>query len=214
VRLSVDYHYCIKDACFQMSQEEKLAFVLGASPERALSLPWWILALLAAGVLLSWLLFGRNLTVLSFVLVGLGVAALLFGVFWGQARQAQRIASVLCTSCVGIEEARAPTAEIPAALLSEFQNFPKTAHLMVFYTPWCKSCPYAKALVAQIASVNPRIFVELIDADEKRAEAEASGVIRNGKAVVPAIVIRETGKILFGTEDLAPRILAALREIP
>jgi hypothetical protein len=32
--------------------------------------------------------------------------------------------------------------------------------------------------------------------------------------VVPAIVIRETGKILFGTEDLAPRILAALREIP
>jgi thiol-disulfide isomerase/thioredoxin len=149
-----------------------------------------------------------------FVLVGLGVAALLFGVFWGQARQAQRIASVLCTSCVGIEEARAPTAEIPAALLSEFQNFPKTAHLMVFYTLWCKSCPYAKALVAQIASVNPRIFVELIDADEKRAEAEASGVIRNGKAVVPAIVIRETGKILFGTEDLAPRILAALREIP
>jgi thiol-disulfide isomerase/thioredoxin len=214
VRLSVDYHYCIKDACFQMSQEEKLAFVLGASPERALSLPWWILALLAAGVLLSWFLFGRNLTVLSFVLVGLGVAALLFGVFWGQARQAQRIASVLCTSCVGIEEARAPTAEIPAALLSEFQNFPKTAHLMVFYTPWCKSCPYAKALVAQIASVNPRISVELIDADEKRAEAEASGVIRNGKAVVPAIVIRETGKILFGTEDLAPRILAALREIP
>ncbi len=213
VRLSVDYHYCIDDACFQISQEEKLTFVLGASPARNPSLPWWILVLLAAGVLLSWLVFGRNLTFLSLLLVGLGIATLVFGIFWGQARQAQRIASVLCTSCVGIEEAKAPVAEIPAALLSEFQNFPKTAHLLVFYTPWCKSCPYAKALVAQIASVNPRISFELVDADEKRAEAERYGVIRSGKTVVPAIVVQETGKILFGTEDLPQRILAALKEI-
>jgi len=214
VRLSVDYHYCINDACFQMSQEEKLAFVLGASSAQSPSLPWWILALVAAGVLLSWLLFGRTLTVLSLVLVGLGVAALVFGIFWGQARQAQRIASVLCTSCVGIEEAKAPVAEIPQALLSEFRDFPKRAHLLVFYTPWCKSCPYAKALVAQIAGVNPRISFELVDADEKRAEAERYGIIRSGKTVVPAIVVQETGKILFGTEDLARRILAVLKEIP
>lgn len=214
LRLAVDYHYCIDDACFQMSQEENLAFVLGASSARNPSLPWWILVLLAVGVLISWLLSGRGLTALSLVLVGLGIAAFIFGIFWGQARQAQRIASVLCTSCVGIEEAKAPVAEIPQPLLLEFQNFPKTAHLVVFYTPWCKSCPYAKALVAQIAGVNPRISFELIDADEKRAEAERYGIIRNGKAVVPAVVVRETGETLFGTDDLPRRILAALKGIP
>ena len=84
---------------------------------------------------------------------------------------------------------------------------------MVFHTPWCKACPYVKALVAEVARVNPRISYELVDADQDRARAEEAGVVQAGRVVVPAIVVAQTGRVLFGTSDLTARILAALGEI-
>ncbi len=213
IRLSVEYHYCIDEACFQMAQEAKTVLVLGAAAS-GFVLPWWVLILLAAGVLATWFFAGRTLSFFSFFLCVLALAALGFGVYLGQARQAQRIAAVLCTSCVGIEEARSPKVELPSELRAAFSALPNPVHLVLFYTSWCRACPYAKALVAEIALANPKILVETVDADSQRERAEKAGVIINGKAVVPAILVQETGKVLFGTEDLAARLLSALREIP
>jgi len=213
VRLNVDYHYCISDACFQMAQEVETVLVLGETPLVRFELPWWFLILLAAGLLATWFLVGHNLSGFSMVLLVLGIVALGFGIYVGQARQAQRIASVLCTSCVGIEEARSASVELSPDLRAAFATLTKPATLIVFYTPWCRSCPYAKALVSEIAKTNPQIRVELVDADQERERAEKSGVIVNGKAVVPAILVKETGRILFGTENLAVRLLSALKEI-
>ncbi|MBC7222471.1 redoxin domain-containing protein [Candidatus Bipolaricaulota bacterium] len=213
VRLSVEYHYCIAEACFQMVQEAKTALVLGAAAP-GFALPWWILVLLALGVLATWFLAGRTLSIFSLALCVLALAALGFGVYLGQARQAQRIGAVLCTSCVGIEEARAPKAELSPALREAFASLPGPAHLVLFYTAWCRSCPYAKALVEEVSLANPRILVEMVDAEAQRERAEKAGVIVSGRVVVPAILVQETGKVLFGTEDLAARLLSALKEIP
>ncbi|MGB9757310.1 MAG: redoxin domain-containing protein [Candidatus Bipolaricaulaceae bacterium] len=214
IKLGVEYHYCIADACFQMSQAAESALVLGERAGGGFVFPWWILVLLALGVLGSWFLWGRALSGFSIFILALAFAALGFGIYLGQARQAQRIAAILCTSCVGIEEERVPKVELSSELRAAFASLPKAGHLVLFYTPWCRACPYAKALVAEITKVNPRITVEMIDADIQREKAERAGVIVNGKAVVPAILVEETGKVLFGTGDLASRLLSALKELP
>lgn len=213
-RFRVDYHYCPADACFQMAQEAEITLVLGAGTAAGFALPWWILLALGVGVLLSWVLFGRGLSLFALVLVGLAAAVLVLGIRRGQALQAQRIARVLCTSCVGLEEASPRAGEVPVSLLAEFQRISKPVRLVLFYTSWCKTCPYAKAVVERVAAANPMISVELVDAEEARDLAESVGVRRGGKTVVPAVLLRESGKVLFGVQDLAGRLLSALKEIP
>lgn len=214
IKLDLNYHYCIAEACFQMTQEVLTTLVLGKIAKGNLNVPWWLLLLLAAGLFVSWFLWGRGLGVLSLVLFVIAVAAMGFGVYLGQARQAQRIAQVLCSSCIGLEEARSVQTGLSPELRAEFSSLPKSAHLRLFYTQWCRACPYAKALVLEIAALNPRIFVELVDADLERDKAEAAGVVRHGKTIVPAVLVLETKTVLFGTEELAVRLLTALREIP
>lgn len=213
LRLSVDYHYCIGEACFQMAQEAATTAVLGAARGFVLP-PWWILLVLGAGVLLSWVVFGRALAGLLVVLLAVAGFSLAIGIYFGQARQAQRIGGVLCTSCIGIAEAKDSQAELAPALRAAFSELSRPVHLVVFYTPWCRACPYAKAVAAEIAASNPLISVEFVDADSERKKAEAAGVVRDGKAIVPAILVRESGAVIFGTADLAQRILAALKGEP
>jgi len=135
------------------------------------------------------------------------------GILRGQATQAERIGSVLCTACVGIEEARTAAPTLSPAEREAFAAFRGSAHLVVFHTPWCRSCPYALALVTEVARANPRISYELVDADQDRERALAAGIAAAGKVVVPAILVAETGRILVGTSDLSAQILAALGEI-
>ena len=209
IKVRVEYHYCVAEACFQMVQEAETTLVFGGSKASGFVFPWWVLILLATGAHATWLIRGRALSVFSVLILILALAILGFGVYLGQARQAQRVAAVLCTSCVGIEEARAPEVERSPELRRAFAELPKTAHLILFYTPRCRACPYAKKLVTEIAQINPKIRVEMVDADSERERAEKAGVV-----VVPAILIQETGEVLFGTNDLATRLLSALKEIP
>lgn len=208
------YHYCIGDACFEIRDTVPVAFVGGDAPPRSAALPvWWLLVALGVGIILAAVLRGRLLALAGILLVGLAGASLVLGVLRGQATQAWRIASVLCTACVGIEEVRAEAPTLSAEVRTALASFSGTARLVVFHAPWCKSCPYAKALVAEMARANPRIVYELVDADLDRPRAEAAGVVSLGKVVVPAILIVETGRVLFGTSSLASRIVAALGEI-
>ena len=212
--IEVLYHYCIADACFQIQDAVPVVFAVGEARPRPWTIPaWWILIALGVGLVLAVLLRGRLLIVAGLVLVGVAGASLIVGVLRGQATQAWRIASVLCTSCVGIDEVRMEDVTLPPSIRDALAAFPGSAHLVVFHTPWCKSCPYAKALVAEVARANPRIAYELVDADQDRDQAEKAGVLQAGRVIVPAILVVETGRALFGTSDLAARILAALGEI-
>lgn len=211
--IDVLYHYCMGDSCFQIHEQAPVAFA-GRDPARPLAISaWWLLLALGVGVVLAVFLRGRGLFAVALALVGLAGVSLAVGILRGQATQAWRIGSVLCTSCVGIEEPRSEVAALSPGEREAIGAFPRAAHLVVFYTPWCRSCPYAKALVAEVARANPRITYELVDAEQERARAEEGGIIHSGRVVVPAILVGETGQVLFGTSDLAARILAALGAI-
>ncbi len=212
--VAVVYHYCVADACFEIRDTAPVVFTVGGAPPPAGAFPlWWLVVALGVGVILAALLRGRVLAVVVVLLVGLAGASLVVGVLRGQATQAWRIGSVLCTSCVGIEEARSEAPTLSPAEREAIARFSRSAHLLVFHTPWCRSCPYAKALVAEAARANPRITYELVDADEERSRAERAGIIQSGKVVVPAVLVVETGQVLFGTTNLASRLAAALGEI-
>lgn len=207
------YHYCIGDSCFQFQERAPIAFALG-EPGRPSGIPgWWLLLALGVGVILAVVLRGRGLFAVALVLAALAGLSLAWGILRGQATQAWRIGSVLCTSCVGIEEVRSEVWTLSLGEREAIGRVSRSAHLIVFHTSWCKSCPYAKALVAEVARVNPRITYELVDAEQERSRAEEAGVIQSGRVIVPAILVVEAGKVLFGTSDLATRILAALEEI-
>lgn len=212
--VEVVYNYCIGDVCFQIQDRAEVAFALGG---RSRSVPvrrlWWLLVPIGVGVVLAVVLRGRALAAVGLALVGLSVASLVTGLLRGQGTQARRIASTLCTSCVGIDEVRPEAPTLSATQAAALAGFTRSAELVLFHTAWCKSCPYAKALVAEAARVNPRIRYTLVDADQDRARAEAAGIVQSGRVVVPAILVVETGRVLFGTADLAARLLAALGEI-
>ncbi|QAA76647.1 MAG: hypothetical protein BIP78_0881 [Candidatus Bipolaricaulis sibiricus] len=212
--LEVLYHYCIGDSCFQIKDTVPLAFAFGETRARAGLPTWWLLVAIGVGLVVAMFLRGRALTAVGIVLIGLAAGALTVGLFRGQATQAWRIGSVLCTACVGIEEVRAEAPILSPQELEAVRQFAGSARLVVFHTPWCKSCPYAKALVAELARLNPAIAYELVDAERDRTRAEAAGVIQSGRVIVPAILVEETGRVLFGTSSLLARILVALAEVP
>lgn len=213
-KVSLLYHYCIGDSCFQIQDEAPVALVLGEGKPPSAGIPaWWILVALGAGLLFVALLRGRALLGVAILLVGLAGASLAVGLLRGQGVQAWRIASSLCTSCVGIEEVRAEAPAFTPVQRAAVAAHPEPVHLVLFSTDWCKSCPYAKALVVEAARLNPKITYEVVDAESDRARAEGAGVVRSGKVVVPALLVIPSGRVLFGTTDLPARLVAALGEI-
>jgi thiol-disulfide isomerase/thioredoxin len=140
--------------------------------------------------------------------------ALGFGVSLDQHKQAQAVGAVLCTSCVGIETVQTLTPRLSAAQAAAVERLTTPTELLVFYAPWCRSCPYAEELVGLAAARNPLVRYRLANAEAERDLAVQHGVTRAGRTVVPAIVHLGTGKVLFGAEDLGNRLVSLLQEAP
>ncbi len=210
-KVIVTYHYCIGDACYQIQDDAPVSLAAGEGGPRASGIPtWWILVALGVGLVLAVLLRGRGLFAVAAVLLLAGGAALVVGALRGQDAQARRIASALCTSCVGIDEVREEAPSFNPAQREALARLAHDVELVLFSTAWCKSCPYAKAVLAEAARITPRLRYTVVDADVDRGQAEEAGVVRSGRVVVPAILVRGTGQVLFGTSDLVDRLLGAL----
>jgi len=218
--VEVIYTYCVGDVCFQIVDELDLAVhVAKEGPSASSSLAvrpslWrWLIPLLGVGLLvggaLLWRLAGRTvpLYVVLALFVGGGVA---YGVVLLQHEQAQSIGAVLCTSCVGIEEARHDTPRPSAATLSALNALHSDVELVVFFAPWCHSCPFAEAMVEQLAAASDRLRWQRINVDAQRDLALSLGVIRSGRTVVPAILRVDTGEVIFGIERLEAKLLDLL----
>ncbi|MFH1609399.1 MAG: hypothetical protein ABID40_02060, partial [Candidatus Bipolaricaulota bacterium] len=163
------------------------------------------------GLALALFLRGRALAAVGLALVGLSVASLVVGVLLGQPRQAQRIGGVLCTACVGIEEARTEQPVLSREARAALAELTRPVRVTVFHTHWCRSCPYAIALVEAMARVTSLLALEIVDAEADPARAAAAGVVRSGRLVVPATLV-EGGQVLFGIDDLEARLLPLLVE--
>ncbi|MBU0595270.1 thioredoxin family protein, partial [Candidatus Bipolaricaulota bacterium] len=128
-----------------------------------------------------------------------------------QQEQAQGIGAVLCTSCVGIEEARTEDPELSLAAIEEIESLAADIALIVFYAPWCHACPFAEGLVELIAGHNDRITFAFSNVEEEPELAAQHAVIRSNRTIVPAVLRVDTGEIVFGVENLEERLLAMLR---
>ncbi len=211
--IEVVYQYCIGDFCIQIQDKAAVSFVVGeASPKSAGVPSWWLLVFVGVGLVLALFLRGRALAAVGLVLVGLSVASLVVGVLLGQSTQAQRIGGVLCLACVGIEEARTDRPVLSRGAQAALAELTRPVRVTVFHTEWCRSCPYAIALVEAMARVTPLLTMEVVDAEVDLARAERAGVARAGRIVVPATVVEGTGQVLFGIGDLEARLLSLLVE--
>ena len=65
-------------------------------------------------------------------------------------------------------------------------------------------------MVAAAAEINGQIVYRIIDVDEQPAEAEAYGVVRSGRTIVPAVVRLDTEEVLFGIEAFESRFITLL----
>jgi len=221
------YTYCDDDSCFEVI--EPLTFVLdvrvGAIPiavdqfgvgrSTAGLLPLIIAAAVLAAALVVFALARKMVAVVT--IVGLiAVGALAYGVLYDQHEQAQGIGAVLCTSCVGIEEASHGEPNLSEATRSELAAFegPQITEILVFYAVWCHSCPYAEAVVEAFSAETEWIEYRFIDVEANPELAAEYNVIRSNRTVVPATVLPATGAVLFGVEHLEARLLDALRSRP
>ena len=223
VPLQVVYSYCIDSTCFQIVEELSLTAAIVeetsggpvAHPEGAP--PWELfaaglgLALLVAAVAVS----RRRPSIPAYLALFLVAAgALAWGIRVGQARQAQGIATVLCTSCVGIEEARHEAPRLSATAIASLQGLERDVELLVFYAPWCHSCPYAEGLVEEMAAASDRLRYRLVNVEDEPELARANGIIASGRTVVPAVVRVDTDEVVFGVENLEARLLRVLGVAP
>lgn len=220
ISLQVIYTYCIDVSCFQIVDEIPLTV---AVEEGAVSLPTpppakrsshgWILPLIAGGLLVGALLLRRTrgmTFLLYFVLFVIVAGALAYGVRLNQHEQAQGIAAVLCTSCVGIEETHHEEPYLSSSAIDALAKLDRDIELIVFYAPWCHSCPYAEAMVEKMAALTPYLSYQFIDVDAERDLAATYGVIRSSRTIVPAVLRVDTDEIIFGVEDLEERLLNLL----
>lgn len=218
VSLDVIYTYCIDVSCFQIVEQIPLTVNVGetaaAAPAAArVHLPPWLLP--GAGAVLIglglglWRFRDQRLP-LYVILIVLVVVGLAYGVSRGQHEQAQEIAAVLCTSCVGIESAEPGTPSLTPAGLAALGEVTSDINLIVFFAPWCHTCPYAEAMVEQMAVANEHIRYQFIDVSTQRDLAVDNGVVRSNRTIVPAIVRTDTGEVIFGIEDLESRLLQML----
>ena len=236
--LDVVYTYCIDDLCFQVVDAVDLTLrieaaaavvppetdgttvepVLPDPPQAEPSsdrFPWVALAsvltALCVGVALwLWRTRGDMRPAYAALLLVAGLA-LAFGVNQRQHEQAQSIGSVLCLSCVGIEVASEEEPNFGAASISRIEAIAEPIEVWVFFAVWCKTCPYAEAMVELAASYNPdRIAYRFVDVEREPGLAVEHGVVDTGRTVVPAILRVDTGEVIFGTERLESRLVALL----
>ncbi len=213
------YTYCTDVNCFQLEDSVNVPVVVGAAgvgPVKTITaqkgLPAWVIPgvglLLLGGGIGLWL---RGVHwPLYFVLFLFVVGGFTYGIHLGQHKQAQGIAAVLCTSCVGIEAVQHTSPHLSAAANAALEKIDTDITLIVFYAPWCHTCPYAEAMVKEAAAANPHIKYRFIDVSEERALAVKSGVIRNQRTIVPAILRTDTDTVIFGIRNLEPRLLQLL----
>jgi len=233
--IDVIYTYCIDDLCFQIVETLQLAVTVEpvaldrpdtipttedvqtptqVVPTGRTPFPWkWVgfggLAVLLGPALLVSKAKRVRWPVYGVLLVLLG-GSLAYGVFENQHEQAQGIGAVLCTSCVGIEEAREPIPHLTDEQIEALQRVDQPFEWVVFYATWCHACPFAEALVELAASYNDLIDYRFVDVETDTTLAEHYGVIRSGRTIVPAILRMDTGRVLFGVEDLESRLIATL----
>ena len=220
IYLQVIYTYCIDVSCFQIVDEIPLSVVveegavsLPTPPPSKRSAPGWIPPLIAGGLLVGALLLQRTRGMtfpLYFVLFVIVAGALAYGVRLNQHEQAQGIAAVLCTSCVGIEETHHEEPSLSSSAIDALAKLDRDIELIVFYAPWCHSCPYAEAMVEKMAALTPYLSYQFIDVDAERDLAATYGVIRSSRTIVPAVLRVDTDEIIFGVEDLEERLLNLL----
>jgi len=225
--LSIVYTYCIGELCFQIA--DSLTFDIAveavskvvqttsvAAPLHRREVPWPWIGFGAAIVLLGGALLkgGRTGTdwYIYLILVIIAFASLGYGVARNQHEQAQGIGAVLCTSCIGIEDAASREASISTAGLERIAKITEPRELIVFYAPWCHACPFAEAIVAQAAEENPVISYRFVNVEEDPQLAAHYGVTRSGRTIVPAVLRVDTGRIIFGIEKLEERLIELLEE--
>jgi hypothetical protein len=227
----VIYTYCIGDVCYQIVESVPVMLRVAAAPQTPpavatgvanaaagvsahVSWRWIAFALAVLLVVLAALLRreGRARVLLTAVLLVVGGAALGFGVSLDQHKQAQAVGAVLCTSCVGIETVETLSPRLSSAQAAAVDRVTQPVDLLVFYAPWCRSCPYAEGLVDLVASRNPLVRYRLVNAEVERDLAVEHGVTRAGRTVVPAILRVDTGEVLFGAENLGDRLVTLLEE--
>jgi len=231
-RLEVIYTYCIGDVCYQIVEEldvnllvepadnpivgddEGTDVIVGETSAEP-RLPWsWIgfglvLAFVGAAIVFAARTGRKAVAVVALALLLAG--ALAYGVVRNQHEQAQAIGAVLCTSCVGIEEARASDdVRLSAEAIAALGILAEDVELTVFYAVWCHSCPFAEAMVERMAEASDRIEYTFVDVETAPELAERHGIIRSGRTVVPAITRAGTEEVLFGIEDLEDRLLRLL----
>ncbi|MFC2077414.1 hypothetical protein ACFLTM_01215 [Candidatus Bipolaricaulota bacterium] len=231
-RFEVIYTYCIGDVCYQIVEELDVDLLVEPADDTIVGddggtdvivgetsaeprLPWpWIgfgLAFVFTGAALavSKRTGGKGVTVAGLALLLTG--ALAYGVVQNQHEQAQAIGAVLCTSCVGIEDARASDdVRLSAEAIAALGVLDEDVELTVFYAVWCHSCPYAEAMVERMAEASDRIDYTFVDVETAPELAERHGIIRSGRTVVPAITRAGSDEVLFGIEDLEDRLLRML----
>jgi len=220
VAVEVIYTYCVDDVCFQIVEELPLTVHVaeeGLPPSSSLttrpSMWRWLIPTLGVGLLAGGILLWRwvGLTVPLYVVlllfIGGGVA---YGIVLLQHEQARSIGAVLCTSCVGIEEARHDDPLPSTEALTALATLKDYVELIVFYAPWCHSCPFAEAMVEQLVAASDRLAWQRINVDAQRELALSHGVIRSGRTIVPAILRVDTDEVIFGVERLEVRLLDLL----
>ncbi len=219
LKLQVIYTYCIEVSCFQIVDEVSVPVLVTTTAigpttvKKVRSLPPWIIPTLLGLIVLAgiglWRFAGLRvpLYVALFLVVITGLA---YGVILGQHEQAQGIAAVLCTSCVGIEETQHQEPVLSDTALAALKDLNTDLELTVFYAPWCHTCPYAEAMVKEMSKANSHISYRFVNVDENRDIAAANGVIRNQRTIVPAILRADTGEVIFGIDHLETRLLKLL----
>jgi thiol-disulfide isomerase/thioredoxin len=224
IPFQVVYSYCIDSSCFQIVEKLSLTVAVVENLSGGLHVhprgrtPWeFVIAGLGLALFVACLLVGRARRLpmsVHGILLLVVAGALAHGIQAGQARQAQGIATVLCTSCVGIEEARHEAPRLSATAITSLQGLERDVELLVFTAPWCHSCPYAKALVEEMAAATDRLGFRFVNVEDETALARAHGVIASGRTVVPAVVRVDTGEVVFGVENLEARLLRMLGVTP
>ena len=220
LRADALYTYCIEESCFLIAEPLTLrvAVVAGAEPGLPTPVarhdPWSpVVAGLVLGALAVSLALGRRprwripAILLLTLAAGLGLA---FGTLRSQHEQAKSIGASLCVSCVGLEPTTHHAPELTAGEEQLLAWVTEARELLVFSARWCHACPIAKAFVAAVDEASPGITHRVVDVEEEPELAEAFGVVRGGRTVVPAIARVDTEELFFGTEDLKARLFALL----
>lgn len=177
--------------------------------------PWKLAFPIALGLLLVGTLIASRLIKrqwwLFVLLLAVVAGGLSRGIMLRQDEQAQSIGAVLCMSCVGLEQTPPRDPELSPETRTRLETITHQIELLFFTAEWCRSCPYAKSMVQQVAQINPLISYRVIDVDQDRDAAHHYGIVTSGRTIVPAILRLDTREVLFGIEDLERRLLDLLK---